>query len=399
MRPTSLIPIAAGLALTLGACNTGPGVDTYTPARSPQGVEIRIRMRGGETSGELLEVRDSGVVVSQRSIVLVPFELIEEFRLTQERSAYPGGPPSAEVRERLRLLSRFPSGLSADHLARILEARGQRELEVYRPPADRESIDEATFIAAARAATARFRDLNVARESGYRPIGGELPSLGEHWVHGQRALADTLDPAAPAILVYVRVAGEAVLAGVAYTSLLAPGETPPNFPHGRPHAWHEHNGAVDEEVLPAAHHAAQTVTATDSRLRIAVMHAWIWLPNLAGLWESEHWGLPSVRLGLAPDAGTGIEARALSLATTPEYYLQAIIRTADIGAEDASRVEAILDAHAQRARRAAARFPTADEERGAALAGIWRSFWMEAMAAVRPETADRMRGLRDLLTH
>ena len=274
-------------------------------------------------------------------------------------------------------------------------------------PAPSDSAAEAAFLAAAEAGTIRYRDLAAARADGYRPLGGELPSLGEHWVHNRRALANVLDPAAPSILVYVRVAGEPVLAGVAYTRLLAPAAPLPDFPRGRPNAWHEHNGGVEDEVLPLAHHGPSSATTNDSgvanppanghrggaapRLRIAVMHAWIGVANPAGIWESENWGLPYVRLGLAPDAGPGgLDARVLSLATAKDYYLRAAAGIGQLDAEETRRVERILGDYAVRAVR---RTPPADggrhsmsspAVRAETASLLWDSLWKEISAAVRP---------------
>ncbi|HUF25353.1 MAG TPA: hypothetical protein VMM18_00125 [Gemmatimonadaceae bacterium] len=395
----------AAAILALAGCTTGPHVGSYAPAQSPAGVEIRVRLRGGEIRGELLEVRDSGIVVLPvDDVVLIPFDSIRGFRLAQESTAYAGGTPSRATHERLRLLSRFPAGIAPEHLARLLESRRQQSLRIHEPQAD--SAAEAAFIAKALAGTARFQDVAVAEEAGYRRLGGDLPSLGQHWVHGGRVLADTLDPASPSILVYVSVAGRPVLAGVAYTRLLAPGASPPAFPRSQPNAWHEHNGAVENEVLPTAHHAAHGAGGSDARLRIAVMHAWIWIANPAGVWESDNWGLPHVRLGLEPRAGPpGLDARALSLAASAQYYLRAIAGVGALTTDELTRVEIVLAEHATRAADEAARVlarPAIENEPARvgddpALAGIWDSLWTSITDVVRPEAAARLAPLRAAL--
>ena len=255
-----------------------------------------------------------------------------------------------------------------------------------------DSAAEAGFLAAARRGTARYQDLAQARLDGYRPLGGDLPSLGEHWVSNRRALADTLDPAAPSILVYVRVRGEPVLAGAAYTKFLAPGAPVPAFPRSRPGAWHEHNGGVEDEVLPLAHHGAQPAAAPGVRLRIAVMHAWIGVPNPAGIWESENWGLPYARLGLpADEARGGIDARVLSLATDADYYLRAIVSVGELEPDEAKRAERILSDYASRAGALAG---MSAAERATAVRTVWGAFWDDIAAAVRPETAAKLAALR-----
>ena len=198
--------------------------------------------------------------------------------------------------------------------------------------------DEEAFLRAARAGTDRYHDIVNARADGYRRVGGELPSLGEHWVHNGRALADTLDPAAPPILVYATLGGRSTLAGVAYVRFIAPGDAYPPFPSSVTHAWHDHNGGVDDEVLPLGHVGAASPApepSSPTRLRIAVMHAWIGIDNPAGVWTSENWGLAYARVGLAPTSGPGgADARALSLLDAAPYYLRAI---ASVGQLDGGR--------------------------------------------------------------
>jgi hypothetical protein len=271
-----------------------------------------------------------------------------------------------------------------------------------------DSAPEAAFVGAARAATARYRDIAVARADGYRRVGGELPSLGEHWVHNARALADTLDPAAPPILVYATIDGRATLAGVAYTRFLAATEAYPDFPRGIAHAWHDHNGDVDDEVLPLGHIAGSPSQMASTRLRIAVMHAWIWVANPGGLWASDNWGLPYARLGLPSDAGDGgADARALSLASGGEaYYLSAIVSAGGLDAAERERVGRLLSASGARATTIAAalarghdvlQYVVSRADRDA-LDLLWTSMWDEIARSVRPDVAARLVPLRDALT-
>ena len=265
---------------------------------------------------------------------------------------------------------------------------------------------ERDFLAAARAGTARYRELPAAIADGYRRLGGELPSMGEHWLHNGRALADTLAPGAPPILVYVRVAGRPVLAGVAYTRFVAPGAPYPPFPSGQPHAWHDHNGSVDTEVLPLGH--AASPRPTRAAKRIAVMHAWVGVPNPAGVWAANNWALAYVRAGLPPDAGPGAaDARALALASGGgAYYLRAITSAGGLGAAEEAQVRAIvagragesaalaalLAAAVRAGRRPAGRAPEVD-----ALAALWSGLWESVEGAVRPEVRARLRAVRAAL--
>lgn len=62
------------------------------------------------------------------------------------------------------------------------------------------SAQTAEFLAAAHAATARYRDPRVAIADGYRAIGPDFPGMGEHWVHPGLLVGGQLDAAHPQIL-------------------------------------------------------------------------------------------------------------------------------------------------------------------------------------------------------
>src|SRR5262245_48858082 len=59
------------------------------------------------------------------------------------------------------------------------------------------------FVAEAHAGTSRYHDQAVAIADGYRRVGPELPSMGEHWLNIRFILADSVDAAHPSILIYV----------------------------------------------------------------------------------------------------------------------------------------------------------------------------------------------------
>jgi len=105
-----------------------------------------------EMIGELLEVRDEGMVVltssatrtggrssdrtPERLLRLVPFRSISRARFHQLGDRFDivnGHPPTAEVRERLRLVSRFPYGIPPAVEAELLRATGQTTLGGIQP--------------------------------------------------------------------------------------------------------------------------------------------------------------------------------------------------------------------------------------------------------------------------
>jgi hypothetical protein len=180
----------------------------------------------------------------------------------------------------------------------------------------------------------RFRDRRAASAAGYRRLGADFPAMGEHWVNPGLAIAGRFDPARPSMLSYAVVGGAPRLVGVVYAVPLAPGESPPAIPDAASR-WHEHNGSVDEESLTSSHdvpdahdphggHGAASPDVVAPRARLAILHAWTETANPAGLFATDNWSLPFVRLGLAPPASPDpLAARALALAAGAEpYYLR-----------------------------------------------------------------------------
>ena len=161
MRRTLLAP--AGF-LCLVACHLGPRFAEFGPAHAPAGVRVEASVAASKASvartevqGELLEVREQGLLVlgvlvevreeglkkvpmqhsdGKKHVVLVPFGGIQKARFEgtgrccelNERIV-----PTDQVRDRLRLVSRFPQGLSPDLLRRLLEIQGQAEVQKVGP--------------------------------------------------------------------------------------------------------------------------------------------------------------------------------------------------------------------------------------------------------------------------
>ena len=120
--------------LALAGCRFGPSLKNFEPAHSPGGAEAILMLDLRNLRGELLALRDDGLVVlAKDELVFVPFEAIQHGRLAQKGAFIRNGSaPDERARERLRLLSRYPQGLSADVEARLLAAYGQDELTTVR---------------------------------------------------------------------------------------------------------------------------------------------------------------------------------------------------------------------------------------------------------------------------
>src|SRR4051812_4771507 len=124
-----------------------------------------------------------------------------------------------------------------------------------------------------------------ARESGYAPVFGWIPTMGEHWVNraGLRAGVPT-NVMRPNNLMFSRIDGRDSLVGAAYAYYVNTSDTTrPAFFDGAP-AWHEH-----ADLAPPG----QT---------LAMLHIWF-VPSPDGPFAGTNPNLPFWALGLeAPDA-------------------------------------------------------------------------------------------------
>jgi len=243
----------------------------------------------------------------------------------------------------------------------------------------------ATFVERARAATARYHDLSAAIAAGYRLVGPDFPGMGEHWVHPRRIVQRALSVERPPVLSYLRVDGEPILTGVAYARPVQRGETPPPFI--LPGLWHFHTGSIDEETLllnpQSMHHGSA------DQPRLAMVHAWIWMDNPAGVFAQDNWALPFRRLGLpVPETVPPQAGKALFLLSDGVAYYTRLIETAGHpSAADRAAIQRVLERfHNQmqtryQAMRAVGAVSDADI---AWLVAQWHALWAALEAAVRP---------------
>lgn len=145
-----------------------------------------------------------------------------------------------------------------------------------RPPAQSEptiSDDTRLVIDDVRGATAQFRDLDTALESGYGKFlecfryGDDL-GMGQHYVNGDLAGDDMLDPEQPEVLVYEpREDGSMILVAFEYlvfADVWDPGET------GR-----EAPTLFDQEF--------KLKTNIPDTPPVWALHIWLWTHNTEGL--------------------------------------------------------------------------------------------------------------------
>jgi len=118
--------------LWAAACYHGPSLQKFEPAHAPDGIDADLRLAHARVHGELLAVEDTALIVlSERNkVVLVPFRKVKTGDFRDLGPLLGDGKPSQDTVERLRLVSRFPAGLTPELRGRLLAAYGQTEVEV-----------------------------------------------------------------------------------------------------------------------------------------------------------------------------------------------------------------------------------------------------------------------------
>jgi hypothetical protein len=177
-----------------------------------------------------------------------------------------------------------------------------------------------------------YHDFAEAKRRGWRQFGGEdEPLMGEHWFRpgGPDYVAGMpIDWSQPSNLMYTDIAGRKVLTGVAYTVRLAPREPVPAGFDGPNDKWHVHDF---EKAIAAALQDRPILrwlangwidrnyrSKGDDRGRVAMVHAWVTIPNPDGVFADYNRTLPYLKLGLPAAHAEGASmaaAKGLNLAT------------------------------------------------------------------------------------
>jgi len=407
-------PIALVVALALAGCHWGPRLENFAPAREVRGADVSLTTRDGISRGELLAVSDSGLLVLlDLKVSFVPASFVEHGKVVDLGADYhfDGAPhfPSTSV-NRLRPVSRFPQGVDASLLRRLLQLHGQTSVEVVPKVLTKSGADPSTseFLERAKARAAFFRDRSVAIAEGYRQIGMDFPSMGEHWVNAGLVVRGRFEVDRPAMLSYATIGNETRLIGVVYAVALHGGESLPDVP-GAAGFWHEHNGTVDEESL-LPEHVSDESGAHDAHdgTRLALLHVWTGVSNPDGPFVAENWSLPFARLGLGSPSRFPVDAaRALSLLSGgEEYFLERARHGTTLGKQAERALDDAIRQCRERARKLvegeAAGEDAADLSRAeglsasavTALAAAWSGMVEKIRAGAGADVANRVQSQR-----
>jgi hypothetical protein len=271
-------------------------------------------------------------------------------------------------------------------------------------PASAASVE--AEVEAVREATARYRDIDVARREGYRLFGMEGPLMGEHW-YLPDAVRRPLDMARPSTLQYATIGGRKVLVGVAYTYYRRPDEPLPEGFAGAGDVWHTHDvtrlarAATAERPLLRAivdrRIRRGRVGAGNGRTLLTMVHAWVWSENPDGMFAQSHRGLPYLRAGLPASHAAGASEDAamgvsLLAAEGCEDEVRRTDKLASLSRGQSRDLRRACDRQAEAVR--ASRTSSASTL-NAAAERAWTAYLAERGRILRPEQSVRMRRVMD----
>jgi hypothetical protein len=237
------------------------------------------------------------------------------------------------------------------------------------------SVNTLALVARARSATEMYADRAAAIAAGYRRVGRDFPSMGEHWLSPKLIVEGAFDVSRPQLLTYVKIDGRPVLTGVVYAIPLKQGESPPRA-FGPDALWHEHNGSIDEEGLLPEHHSTPSAAVGT---RVAFLHVWTRIPASEGIFSAENWAIPFLRLHLdVPGSFPNGAARALSLLTGGREFFEELI-----GAQQASTVAASIDAGVSEVSATVARAKSQGRELNSAELEALDATWKRLVSGIR----------------
>jgi hypothetical protein len=139
MTQTSKILLTLLVTIPAAACMTGPSAQSFTPVREAGGVQLLVSGKKASVIGELLEVRENELVVLEKlkkkaggskgcMLSLVAFREVRNASFKGVSLKWNGGVPNESEREELRLLARFPAGITPPVMHELLGVCTQPEV-------------------------------------------------------------------------------------------------------------------------------------------------------------------------------------------------------------------------------------------------------------------------------
>jgi hypothetical protein len=129
---TTMFRMLALLACT--ACTVGTNVESFAPATHPRGILVSVQTRVESFDAELLAVSDSGLLLLRPpALVFARYTAIRLATFRQSPEVVERAAPDSATRDRLRLLSRFPQGVTAAGLQALLAGYHQDSVLVLQP--------------------------------------------------------------------------------------------------------------------------------------------------------------------------------------------------------------------------------------------------------------------------
>jgi hypothetical protein len=300
----------------------------------------------------------------------------------------------------------LPITVAASLAGASLSAQGHEHAHptASAPAASPASVD--AEVERVREATARYRDIEVARREGYRLFGMEGPLMGEHW-YLPDAVRRPLDMARPSTLQYATIGGRKVLVGVAYTYYRRPDEPLPEGFAGAGDVWHTHDvtrlarAATAERPLLRAivdrRIRRGRVGAGDGRVLLTMVHAWVWSENPDGIFAQSHRGLPYLRAGLpASHAAGATEDAAMGVSLlAAEGCADEVRRTDKLAGLSRGQPRDLRRACDRQADAVRASRTASAATLNAAAERAWTAYLAERGRILRPDQAARMQRVMD----
>jgi hypothetical protein len=129
--------VTALVVITIvGACTVGKSGKELMVATGPAGASIRVAVPQGAVTGELVTLREHGLIVrSGTQLRFLPYGIITRLTVSELGPDYAvsaQGGMTAQKKAKLRLVSRFPHGMTPQIEREFLAKLGQSAIDTVR---------------------------------------------------------------------------------------------------------------------------------------------------------------------------------------------------------------------------------------------------------------------------